>query len=52
MRNKSTGYEMCTAILIFIVGLIMSFAVPTWETPDEYTHLWMIGESIGVEDFS
>ena len=52
MRNKSTGYEMCTVILIFIVGLIMSFAVPTWETPDEYTHLWMIGESIGVEDFS
>ena len=40
------------AVTIFVVGLLMSFLIPTWQTPDEYTHLWMIGDSIGVEEFA
>ena len=43
--------EKLVATLIIIFGLIMSFLVPTWQTPDEFTHIWMIGDSLRIEDF-
>lgn len=43
--------EKIVATLIIIFGLIMSFLVPTWQTPDEFTHIWMIGDSLRIEDF-
>ncbi|MCI8293763.1 MAG: DUF2142 domain-containing protein [Hespellia sp.] len=52
MKARFVQREKIIAIYIFIVGLCMSFAVPTWQTPDEYTHLGLIGSSIGVEDFA
>ena len=47
MERKGKSKEIMVAFLILIMGLMMAFMVPTWETPDEYTHLWMIGDSIG-----
>lgn len=40
------------AAVIFIIGFIMMFLVPTWQIPDEYTHLQIIGDSIHNEDFA
>lgn len=44
--------EKIIALYIFIVGILISVAVPVWQTPDEYTHLRMIGASLGREDFA
>lgn len=52
MERKGKSKEIMVAFLILIIGLMMAFMVPTWETPDEYTHLWMIGDSIGVDGFA
>ena len=52
MERKGKSKEIMVAFLILIMGLMMAFMVPTWETPDEYTHLWMIGDSIGVDGFA
>ena len=40
------------AFLIFVLGLIMSFLIPVWQSPDEYSHLRMIGNSVKIEDFA
>lgn len=39
------------AVMMFVFGLIMMFLIPTWQTPDEYTHLKYIGESMGNDSF-
>lgn len=52
MECKGKSKEIMVTFLILIMGLMMAFMVPTWETPDEYTHLWMIGDSIGVDGFA
>lgn len=49
---KSYLKEKRIAFMIFVLGIIMSFMMPTWQTPDEYTHLWMIGDSWGIPGFA
>lgn len=44
--------EQKIAMVMMIVGLIMLFLIPTWQTPDEYTHLKLIGSSIKNEEFA
>ncbi len=51
-KNKVVGQEKRVAIFILILGLIMSILVPTGQTPDEYSHLNMIGNSVGLEKFA
>lgn len=41
--------EKIIAIFIFVLGMFMSILVPTGQTPDEYSHLNMIGNSVGVK---
>ena len=52
VKLKKNYKEKIVAFLIFVMGLTMSFMIPTWQTPDEYAHLNMIGNSIGVADFA
>lgn len=52
MNMKSYLKEKRIAFMIFVLGIIMSFMMPTWQTPDEYTHLWMIGDSWGIPGFA
>lgn len=51
MIKKIKNSELVYSAMILLMGLILSFSVPTWETPDEMSHLRMIGRSIGVENF-
>lgn len=37
---------------MLIIGIFMSIMIPTWQTPDEYTHIRQIGDSVGVSDFA
>lgn len=48
LKTRETKF----AAVIFIIGFIMMFLVPTWQIPDEYTHLEIIGDSIHNEDFA
>ena len=48
---KKFQIEKLTVALIIIFGIIMSFLVPTWQTPDEFTHIWMIGDSLRIRNF-
>lgn len=52
--NKITeaSLEKRTFFFIFVVGIIMMFLIPTWQIPDEYAHLKMIGDSMGNEQFA
>lgn len=43
--------EKIVALWIIILGIAMSFAIPTWNVPDEYTHLSVIGNTISNEEF-
>lgn len=52
MMKSGRFSEKRIAILIFLLGLIMSFMMPVWQTPDEHTHLEIIGESIGNNKFA
>lgn len=52
MNVKSYLKEKKIVFIIFVLGIIMSFMMPTWQTPDEYTHLWMIGDSWGIPEFA
>ena len=49
---KKNRKEKIFAICMFMYGLVMLFMIPTWQTPDEYTHLQMIGKSIKNEEFA
>lgn len=42
--------EIHVAIFMLIIGIVMMNLVPTWQTPDEQTHLRMIGNEIGKDD--
>lgn len=42
--------EKTIAIFIFVMGLIFSVMIPTWQIPDEMAHIEMIGNAIGVEN--
>lgn len=48
---KNIQIEKLVFIFIVFWGIIMSFLVPTWQTPDEFTHIGMIGDSLRIEDF-
>ena len=37
-------------IIIAFWGILMSFMVPTWQTPDESQHTILIGDSLGIDD--
>ncbi len=39
-------------LLLAIFGIAMSLLVPSWQTPDENTHLQRIGEALGIEELS
>lgn len=52
MKNKTMTYEKSFFLLVGIIGFIMLFLIPTWQTPDELTHLKIIGSSIRNERFS
>lgn len=52
MKNKKMTYEKSFFLLVGIIGFIMLFLIPTWQTPDELTHLKIIGSSIKNERFS
>lgn len=49
---KKNKKEKIFAICMFMYGLVMLFIIPTWQTPDEYTHLQIIGKSIKNEEFA
>lgn len=46
--NKIKAFIVITSFW----GLLFSFLIPTWQTPDETTHLNMIGNAFGQEDLS
>lgn len=52
--NKISALEIekKIAILMLTIGLAMMFLIPTWQTPDEYTHLKLIGTSINNEKYA
>lgn len=53
--NSSSGKhkdQRKIVFLIFVLGLIMSFMIPVWQSPDEYSHLRMIGNSVKIENFA
>lgn len=50
--NKENRINKCACTIIFIVGLILSILIPTWQTPDEPAHLEMIGQSIKNDSFA
>ena len=50
--KKRLSLEKQIAITIFLLGIILSIMIPTGQTPDEYSHLNMIGNSVGLEDFA
>ena len=43
--KKRLSLEKQIAITIFLLGIILSIMIPTGQTPDEYSHLNMIGNS-------
>lgn len=47
-KNFSIRELKVIFIVFFIWGCVVSFLVPTWQVPDESTHLNQIGESIGI----
>lgn len=51
-RNVFVTLEKKIAMLMLIFGSIMMFLIPTWQVPDEYTHLNIIGNSIKNEEFA
>lgn len=52
MQYRENRFEKNIVILIFILGIMLSILIPTGQIPDEYTHLTMIGDSVGVKNFS
>lgn len=50
IKKKDRNYVV--VIVMFVWGLIMSILIPTWQTPDERTHLKMIGESVGNSELA
>ena len=50
--TKKKCQEKKVIMLVFILGLIMSFLIPVWQTPDEYSHLNMIGNSLKIDNFA
>lgn len=49
---KQNNREKVYIILMFIWGVLLMFLIPTWQTPDESTHLSIIGESLNNSNFS
>lgn len=49
---QKINYLRMNFIILAIWGVIMTFMIPAWQTPDEMAHLNIIGESIGVSDLS
>ena len=46
VQNQAWAIRACFLLMI-VFGIIMSVMVPSWQIPDEYTHITMIGESMG-----
>lgn len=46
MGDKGLAMGVCL-LLMLAWGVLLSVMVPPWQTPDEYTHLQMIGNSLG-----
>ena len=52
LAGRKLSFEKKIAVWMFVIGFIMAFLIPTWQTPDEYTHLNQIGSSINNPDFA
>lgn len=39
-------------IVLFVWGICFSFLIPTWQTPDEFSHLQVMGEAVGCPDLA
>lgn len=45
LENQKLAIRICL-LLMLIGGLVLSVMVPPWQSPDEYAHLRVIGESL------
>ena len=43
--------EFWAAVFLFAVGFVMSVLIPTWQTPDEETHVKAFGKAIRNDSF-
>lgn len=49
----NSSLALRTGLLLMLVwGVLMSFLLPPWQTPDEHAHLKMIGQSFGNEEMA
>lgn len=48
-KKANIRVEIHIAIFMFLIGIAMMNLVPTWQTPDERTHLGFIGTEIGKD---
>lgn len=47
--EKNNIFFVIYFVIMFIWGIAFSVLVPNWQTPDEYQHLNVIGETVGSE---
>lgn len=47
---QKVNYLRINFIILALWGVLMTFLIPMWQTPDETPHLTMMGESIGVPE--
>lgn len=52
ITKNNNSIDKMRAIIILVIGIVMSILIPTWQTPDEPAHLAMIGESINNGKFA
>lgn len=52
MSNKENKIEKIFILIIGIISVFMSVLMPIWQTPDEMTHLEIIGSSINNDQFA
>lgn len=50
--DKSLKLDKMACTVMIVIGLLISFLIPTWQTPDEPAHLLMIAQSVHNEKLS
>lgn len=50
--DKSLKLDKIACTVMIVMGLLISFLIPTWQTPDEPAHLLMIAQSVHNEKLS
>lgn len=51
-KKTNITLEKKIATLMLILGFTILFLIPTWQIPDEYTHLKVIGDAIYNDNFA